>query len=119
MSFGDTVLSLGKMDAPIGRLQFFINNVLICFLLCVIGILFFLIFGFKESMAPVISIILGLVGLALSIINYAKRFWDLIGDKKKSIIFSVISIFIAVIPILGGLISLGVWIYLQFSPGEN
>lgn len=110
--------SLFKFDAPIGRLRFFMNAIVVVILLTAVAMLFA---SFKmSSLAMIFAIIIGLLATYLNIVNFSKRFWDITDDFKKSIILAVIlGIVCPIIPLIGPLVMLVVILYLLFAPGKN
>ena len=109
-------LNLWKLDEPVGRLKFLLNNILIFVILLVLSAPFYAILAAPKG--PV-AIVLGLVSLYLSFINIAKRFWDLTARKMQGIWFTVGYFVAMMIPIINGLLALAAFIVLFFIPGRG
>ncbi len=118
--------SLLKLDMPIGKLNFFVNSIIL-FLLHLLGIglyyvLYFITGGPKAILALLCSfiVIIGIPLLYLNFINYAKRLWDITDSKKLALIINTIwfiisGICIFVCPIL----IVTVYLILIFYPGKH
>lgn len=110
--------SLFKFDAPIGRLRFLMNAIVVAVLLTIVAMLFA---SFKlSSLVMIFAVIIGLLATYLNVVNFSKRFWDIIGDFKKSVIFAVIlGVVCPIIPLIGPLVMLIAILYLLFAPGKD
>ncbi len=112
-------LSLWKLDEPIGRLKFLLNNILIVVIMIVLTAPFYAILAAPNGTKGPLAIILGLVSLYLSFINIAKRFWDLTGRKMQGVWFSVGYFVAMMIPIINGILALAAFITLFFIAGRG
>lgn len=112
-------LNLWKLDEPVGRLKFLLNNILIFVILLVLSAPFYAILAAPNGTKGPVAIVLGLVSLYLSFINIAKRFWDLTARKMQGIWFTVGYFVAMMIPIIIGLLALAAFIVLFFIPGRG
>lgn len=88
--------NLFKYDMPVGRKQFIINTLIIVLTYTLVFMLFCGLRLFLGASLPVAIILITLFLLTYllmfycMVINYAKRFYDITGDKQKSLLYVVL-----------------------------
>lgn len=119
--------SILKIDFPIGKLKFFVNSlILLAVQLLVIGTYLGFYFYFKSPTAfIVLLIVFGVLFFLplvyLNFVNYAKRLWDITGERKTSIIITAVIFILSLIGIflpLSFIIWLGIYFAMIFTPGK-
>jgi hypothetical protein len=113
----EKIKSFFTLDEPIGRWNFFVRNIVL--LVCSALLLTLL----PQDKASELSLII-LVYTILFVIYYVfiitimKRFWDILSDKTKAIIYGLILTLIApVIPIIGAIFSFFAFFFLFLKKG--
>lgn len=83
------------LDGPIGRKQFIINigyMFLYCFIYCLVLVILhssFEVNKYNIAFFAIMWLILLVSYIYVAWVNYAKRFWDVIGDKGNAIFYSI------------------------------
>ena len=110
---------------PIGRWEYFCNNLVISFGGALLALLIFWVFGgFSEkssSILPFIMLIpIALLVVYLNIINVAKRIYDLgWGNTTQAAVWISIAMFaLNFVPIINWIMPV-VYLIILFMPGEN
>lgn len=119
--------SILKIDFPIGKLKFFVNSlILLAIQLLAIGTYLGFYFYFKSPTAFIVLLIvfgvLFFIPLVyLNFVNYAKRLWDITGERKASIITTAIIFILSLIGIflpLSFILWLGIYFAMILIPGK-
>ena len=85
-----------KIDGPIGRKRFIQTFVVLLIVNIAVWVLVALItlpFGINIYTFPICAIIVGIfliIAMYISVINYMKRFFDIIGQKDKAILYTLL-----------------------------
>ena len=85
-----------KIDGPIGRKRFIQTLVVLLIVNIAVWVLVALItlpFGINIYTFPICAIIVGIfliIAMYISVINYMKRFFDIIGRKDKAILYTLL-----------------------------
>lgn len=95
--FDDSRTNFFKIDIPIGKLKFFVNSVIIFVaqIIVTIGMYFVGSSFYINPSLYWISFVFFLFFLYLFLVNYAKRLWDILGNKKLSIIIAILLIMLS------------------------
>lgn len=119
--------SIFKIDFPIGKLKFFVNSlILLAIQLLAIGTYLGFYFYFKSPTAFIVLLlvfgVLFFIPLVyLNFVNYAKRLWDITGERKASILTTsaifILSFIIIFLP-LSFIFLLGIYFAMIFTPGK-
>lgn len=91
INFDESKTNLLKLDMPLGRKRYFIISLIIGFIMFILGLLVQLL-ETNNYLLPSFLIVIFLCLAALmylTIINDAKRFWDLSEQKPKGLIFAI------------------------------
>lgn len=84
-----------KLDGPIGRKKFLITCLIICGLAVIaaaIGIPIYATFDLTKYTLPIFLVLIcifTILSTYISWLNFAKRLWDLFGDKNKGIFYAI------------------------------
>ena len=125
MDFLKVFKNLFILDAPIARMTYFFNIVLIIIvcMLCLASIALLKFVGSAELvnfLIILLSIVFGLLSFYLTFVNMAKRIWDITADKLRGIYWALGLMFVVpLIPILGGILGFIAELYLLFTPGQE
>lgn len=84
----DETESIWKIDGPIGRMSYFWITLGVLLILVAPALLIRLLMPFLVP----IALILVLIGIYLSFVATAKRFYDITGDSKKGTIIAIVLI---------------------------
>ena len=118
-SFENLFGSLFTWDEPNGRLRYFFNHILI---FIVMLFLIAILAAIPQSLRAIAYVFVGLIGLCdlyLIFTNVAKRIWDITGDKKQGIYWTIGLIVAGFIPAIGQIVDLASLIILLFVPGAE
>ncbi len=120
-----------KLDGPIGRKRFIQTLVVLLIVNIAVWVLVALItlpFGINIYTFPICAIIVGLfiiIAIYISLINYMKRFFDIMGRKDRAILYALLLqigtlaiSFIPQIKYLGLAIGLMALIFCLFKKGQ-
>lgn len=120
-----------KLDGPIGRKRFIQTLVVLLIVNIAVWVLVALItlpFGINIYTFPICAIIVGLfiiIAIYISLINYMKRFFDIMGRKDRAILYALLLqigtlaiSFIPQIKYLGLAIGLVALIFCLFKKGQ-
>lgn len=118
-SFSEIFGSLFTWDEPVARLRYFLNHIFIfLFLVPLICLLVFV--PEKSIFLKLVCLLIVVLDVYLLFTNTAKRIWDIIGEKTKSIYWALGLMFVVpLIPILGGILGFIAELYLLFTPGQE
>lgn len=89
--FDDSKTNLLKFDMPIGRKRYFVFSFIIGSIILALGILVKYL-ELANALIPLVFIAIFFILASLvylSVINDAKRFWDLSEQKHKGLIFAI------------------------------
>lgn len=95
--FEESKTNFLKIDTPIGKLKFFVNSVIIFVAQIIVAIGMYFV-GSSFYINPSfywISFVVFLFFLYLFWVNYAKRLWDIMGNKKLAIIVAILLIMLS------------------------
>ena len=95
--FDESKTNFFKIDTPIGKLKFFVNSVIIFVAQIIVTIGMYFVgssFYINPSLYR-ISFVVFLFFLYLFLVNYAKRLWDIMGNKKLAIIVAILLIMLS------------------------
>lgn len=125
MDFLKVFKNLFILDAPIARMTYFFNIVLII-IVCMLCTASIALLKFVSSAELVnfliilLSIVFGLLSFYLTFVNMAKRIWDITADKLRGIYWTVGLLIVApFVPLLGGIVSLVGCLAILFIPGQE
>ena len=95
--FDDSRTNFLKIDTPIGKLKFFVNSVIIfgAQIIVTIGMYFVGSSFYINPSLYWISFVVFIFFLYLFLVNYAKRLWDVLGNKKLAIIIAILLIMLS------------------------
>ena len=125
MDFLKVFKNLFILDAPIARMTYFFNIVLIIIvcMLCLASIALLKFVGSAELvnfLIILLSIVFGLLSFYLTFVKMAKRIWDITADKLRGIYWTVGLLIVApFVPIVGGIVSLVGYLAILFIPGQE
>ncbi len=124
-----------KIDGPIGRKEFVKTYVLLALCSIVFYTILALFLNYFDINFPQITylpwfilivLVVNLLALYISLLNYVKRIYDLTGDKQHSIFYTIAifigtiaASFIPVINVLGLLTSIVIFMVLLFKKGQT
>lgn len=95
--FDESKTNFLKIDTPIGKLKFFVNSVIIFVVQIIVTIGMYFV-GSSFYINPSlywISFVVFLFFLYLFLVNYTKRLWDIMGNKKLAIIVAILLIMLS------------------------
>lgn len=95
--FDESKTNFLKIDTPIGKLKFFVNSVIIFVAQIIVTIGMYFV-GSNFYINPSlywISFVVFILFLYLFLVNYAKRLWDIMGNKKLAIIVAILLIMLS------------------------
>ena len=95
--FDESKTNFLKIDTPIGKLKFFVNSVIIFVAQIIVAIGMYFV-GSSFYINPSlywISFVVFIFFLYLFLVNYAKRLWDIMGNKKLAIIVAILLIMLS------------------------
>lgn len=95
--FDESKTNFLKIDTPIGKLKFFVNSVIIFVaqIIVTIGMYFVGSSFYINPSLYWISFVVFIFFLYLFLVNYAKRLWDIMGNKKLAIIVAILLIMLS------------------------
>lgn len=95
--FDDSKTNFLKIDTPISKLKFFVNSVIIFVaqIIVTIGMYFVGSSFYINPSLYWISFVVFIFFLYLFLVNYAKRLWDIMGNKKLAIIVAILLIMLS------------------------
>ena len=96
--FDESKTNFLKIDTPIGKLKFFVNSAIIFFVTQIIVTIGMYFVGSSFYINPSlywISFVVFILFLYLFLVNYAKRLWDIMGNKKLAIIVAILLIMLS------------------------
>lgn len=95
--FEESKTNFFKIDTPIGKLKFFVNSVIIFVaqIIVTIGMYFVGSSFYINPSLYWISFVVFIFFLYLFLVNYAKRLWDIMGNKKLAIIVAILLIMLS------------------------
>jgi hypothetical protein len=111
--------SLFTLNEPMGRWDFFLRNVVL--IICSVLLISLLPQGKTLGMSLIISVYIALlVVYYVFLITMMKRFWDILSDKTKAIIYGLVVTFVApFVPVIGAIFSIGAFFFLLFKGGNE
>ena len=95
--FDESKTNFLKIDTPIGKFKFFVNSVIIFVAQIIVTIGMYFV-GSNFYINPSlywISFVVFIFFLYLFLVNYAKRLWDIMGNKKLAIIVAILLIMLS------------------------
>ena len=95
--FEESKTNFLKIDTPIGKLKFFVNSVIIFVaqIIVTIGMYFVGSSFYINPSLYWISFVVFIFFLYLFLVNYTKRLWDIMGNKKLAIIVAILLIMLS------------------------
>lgn len=95
--FDESKTNFLKIDTPISKLKFFVNSVIIFVaqIIVTIGMYFVGSSFYINPSLYWISFVVFIFFLYLFLVNYAKRLWDIMGNKKLAIIVAILLIMLS------------------------
>ena len=95
--FDESKTNFLKIDTPIGKLKFFVNSVIIFVaqIIVTIGMYFVGSSFYINPSLYWISFVVFIFFLYLFLVNYSKRLWDIMGNKKLAIIVAILLIMLS------------------------
>lgn len=122
--FDESKTNFLKIDTPIGKLKFFVNSVIIFVAQIIVAIGMYFV-GSSFYINPSlywISFVVFILFLYLFLVNYAKRLWDIMGNKKLAIIVAILLIMLSFTvyysSILAFILNFVVFLILIFTSGK-
>ena len=122
--FDESKTNFLKIDTPIGKLKFFVNSVIIFVAQIIVTIGMYFV-GSNFYINPSlywISFVVFIFFLYLFLVNYAKRLWDIMGNKKLAIIVAILLIMLSLTvyysSILAFILNFVAFLILIFTSGK-
>ncbi|CDF00331.1 unknown [Clostridium sp. CAG:813] len=122
--FDESKTNFFKIDTPIGKLKFFVNSVIIFVAQIIVTIGMYFV-GSNFYINPSlywISFVVFIFFLYLFLVNYAKRLWDIMGNKKLAIIVAILLIMLSLTvyysSILAFILNFVAFLILIFTSGK-
>ena len=117
--FDESKTNFLKIDTPIGKLKFFVNSVIIFVaqIIVTIGMYFVGSSFYINPSLYWISFVVFIFFLYLFLVNYAKRLWDIMGNKKLAIIVAILLIMLNS-SILAFILNFVAFLILIFTSGK-
>ena len=122
--FDESKTNFFKIDTPIGKLKFFVNSVIIFVAQIIVAIGMYFV-GSNFYINPSlywISFVVFIFFLYLFLVNYAKRLWDIMGNKKLAIIVAILLIMLSLTvyysSILAFILNFVAFLILIFTSGK-
>lgn len=82
-----------KIDTPIGKLKFFVNSVIIFIAqMIVLALLYFVGAKLYINLAYWVMFFAFIFFFYLCLINYSKRLWDILGNRRNAVIVAILLI---------------------------
>lgn len=122
--FDESKTNFLKIDTPIGKLKFFVNSVFI-FITQIIILFGIYCIGSNFHVNPSlywVSFVIFIFFFYLFLVNYAKRLWDILGNKRFAIIVSILLMMLNFIvyysSVVSFIASFAAFLALLFIPGK-
>lgn len=122
--FDESKTNFLKIDTPIGKLKFFVNSVIIFVaqIIVTIGMYFVGSSFYINPSLYWISFVVFIFFLYLFLVNYTKRLWDIMGNKKLAIIVAILLIMLSLTvyysSILAFILNFVAFLILIFTSGK-
>ncbi len=122
--FDESKTNFLKIDTPIGKLKFFVNSVII-FITQIIILFGIYCVGSNFYVSPSLywfTFAVFIFFFYLFLVNYAKRLWDILGNKRFAIIVSILLMMLNFIvyysSVVSFIASFAAFLVLLFIPGK-
>ncbi len=122
--FDESRTNFLKIDTPIGKLKFFVNSVII-FITQIIILFGIYCVGSNFHVSPSLywfTFAVFIFFFYLFLVNYAKRLWDILGNKRFAIIVSILLMMLNFIvyysSVVSFITSFVAFLALLFIPGK-
>ena len=122
--FDESKTNFLKIDTPIGKLKFFVNSVII-FITQIIILFGIYCVGSNFHVSPSLywfTFAVFIFFFYLFLVNYAKRLWDILGNKRFAIIVSILLMMLNFIvyysSVVSFIASFAAFLALLFIPGK-